>query len=252
MPPASVNNRIGLPFLVLDTVDSTNNYAMGQFHAGLARHGQAYFALHQFAGKGQRGKTWNAAPGENITTSIILIPDFPNKQHPFLLSASVALSCIDLFSQLGVEDVSIKWPNDIYWRDRKAGGILIENVFRSNEWKAAIAGIGLNINQTLFPQQGGVPVSLKQITGKDHEPMALARELCLKLDDRYNQLAEGNDALLLKEYNSLLYQRGKEVRLKKGNIVFETTIENVSLSGDLITRDTLERSFAFGEVEWVL
>ncbi len=113
MPHASVNSRIGLPFLELDKVDSSNNYAMGQWHAGLAKHGQAYFALHQFAGKGQRGKTWNAAPGENITISIILVPNFPNKQYPFLLSAAVSLSCIDLFNSLGVEDLSIKWPNDI-------------------------------------------------------------------------------------------------------------------------------------------
>jgi len=76
LPSASVNSRIGLPFLVLDTIDSTNNYAMGQLHAGLAKHGQTYFAFNQFAGKGQRGKTWNASPGENITMSIVLSPFF--------------------------------------------------------------------------------------------------------------------------------------------------------------------------------
>jgi BirA family biotin operon repressor/biotin-[acetyl-CoA-carboxylase] ligase len=251
LPHASVNSRIGLPFLVLSTVDSTNNYAMGQLHAGLASHGQAYFALHQFAGKGQRGKTWNAAPGENITISIVLHPDFPNNQHPFLLSMVVSLSCIDLYKGFGLSNLSIKWPNDIYWGDRKAGGILIENVFRANEWKAAIVGIGLNINQTLFPQQETLTVSLKQITGQDHDPITLAKQLCLQLEKRYNQLFERKGDSLLMEYNSLLYKKGEVVKLKKGTIVFETTIDNVSVSGDLHTKDAMERNFAFGEVEWL-
>ena len=251
MSHASVNRCIGLPFLVLDKVDSSNNYAMGQWHAGLAKHGQAYFALNQFAGKGQRGKTWNAAPGENITISVVITPEFPNKHQPFLLSAVVSLGCVDFFSIFGVEDVAIKWPNDIYWRDRKAGGILIENVFRSNEWKAAIVGIGLNINQTVFPQQDVPPVSLKQITGTEYDPVALAKELCGKLDARYTQLLEGNADQIMDDYNSLLYQRGKAVKLKKGNIVFTTTIKEVSIQGHLHTRDTHEKSFSFGEVEWM-
>ena len=251
MPHASVNSRIGLPFLVLDKVDSSNNYAMGQYHAGLAKHGQAYFALHQFAGKGQRGKTWNAEPGQNITMSIILEPDFSTRQYPFLLSAAVSLSCIDFLKNLGVEELTIKWPNDVYWRDRKAGGILIENVFRSGDWNAAVVGIGLNINQTKFSPQDIQPVSLKQITGNEHDPIQLARDLCNRLDARYTQLLEENIDNIMQEYNSLLYKRGKEVKLKKGNIVFVTTIEEISRSGELHTRDTIERNFAFGEVEWL-
>ena len=237
--------------MVLDKVDSTNNYAMGQIHAGLATHGQVYFALHQFAGKGQRGKIWNAVPGENITISIILSPDFLNNQHPFLLSAAVALSCIDFFDHLGLSELTIKWPNDIYWRDRKAGGILIENLYRANEWNYAVVGIGLNINQTSFVNLENVPVSLKQITGSDHDTIALAKELCVKLNLRYDQLCKGSGAEMLEEYNSLLYERGKIAKLKKGNIVFETTIDHVSISGELYTRDSMERIFSFGEVEWL-
>ena len=252
LPPTPVKNRIGLPFLVLDKVDSTNNYAMGQLHAGLATHGQVYFALHQFAGKGQRGKTWNAAPGENITISVILNPDFPKNQYPFLLSASVALSCIDLFNELGLDAVSIKWPNDIYWRDRKAGGILIENSYRANEWSYAVVGIGLNINQTLFPDLDVTPVSVKQITGSDSDTIGLAKKLCAMLDSRYVQLFERNQEDIMEEYNSLLFKRGEKVKLKKENILFETIISHVSLSGELHTSDKIERSFGFGEVEWVI
>ena len=82
MPPSSVNSPIGQPFLVLDKVDSTNNYAMGLVHAGLAKHGQACFAHHQFAGKGQRGKEWNSPEGENITMSVVLDAKYPNNIYP--------------------------------------------------------------------------------------------------------------------------------------------------------------------------
>ena len=225
---------------------------MAQYHAGLAKHGQAYFALHQLAGKGQRGRTWNALPHENITISVVIYPDFPNNRYPFLLSAVVSLACIDLLNDLRIPDFTIKWPNDIYWCDRKAGGILIENVYRTNEWKASIVGIGLNINQTEFPTQETIPVSLKQITGTDNDPIELAKLLCLKLNERYNQLLEGDQVAILKEYNSMLFKKGEQVKLKKGNIVFETTIEGVTIMGELQTRDTIDRTFVFGEVEWVL
>jgi len=251
LPPASVNTSIGLPFLVLDTVDSTNNYAMGQVHAGLAKHGQTYFALHQFAGKGQRGKTWNAQPGQNITMSIILTPDFSNNQHSFVISAAVALSCIDLMKDYSIDHMKVKWPNDIYWRDRKTGGILIENVYRANVWKYAVVGIGLNVNQTNFAELQDVATSMKVITGLDHDPIAMSKNLCDKLQARYEQLLNGQQDAIMNDYNELLYKKDEQVRLRKENIVFETTVSHVSRAGQLHTRDVMERSFDFGEVEWL-
>jgi BirA family biotin operon repressor/biotin-[acetyl-CoA-carboxylase] ligase len=246
-----MNTRIGLPFLVLDMVDSTNNYAMAQLHAGLAKHGQAYFARHQFAGKGQRGRTWNANADENITVSIILHATFSNNHYPFLLSASVALSCIDLLNDLHLSETTIKWPNDIYWRDRKTGGILIENIYHGNEWKYAVVGIGLNINQTSFVLDGIKAASIKQITGFNNDPVILAKELCLKLDSRYAQLFTRQPEEIVQEFNMHLYEKGNNVKLKKGSIVFDTRIDGVDLSGRLVTKDSIERIFSVGEVEWV-
>jgi len=243
-----VNSRIGLPFLVLDTVDSTNNYAMGQLHAGLAKHGQTYFAHHQFAGKGQRGKTWNASAGENITISIVIEPVFPNNQFSFLLSASVAIACIDFLKAFNIDELTIKWPNDIYWRDRKTAGILIENIYRANEWKYAVVGIGMNVNQVGF--DGLNAVSMKQITGCHFQPADLAQQLCEYIGIRYQKLFSLSPQEIIEEYNSVLYKRNEAVKLKKEKAVFETTIKQVSISGELYTSDVMARSFAFGEVEW--
>jgi len=226
---------------------------MAQAHAGMASHGTQFFAYDQWAGKGQRGKSWTSVPGENIILSTVLQPVNLPITQPFALSATVALACWDLFSSYaGPEETRIKWPNDLYWRDRKAGGILIENSYLGSRWAWAIAGTGININQTLFPETARNPVSLKQITGRPFDVVGLARELGSWLDRRYDQLMAGGAISLLEEYNSRLFRRGERVRLKKDNAVFETVVTGVASTGLLLTRDTLEREFNFGEVEWVI
>ena len=243
---------IGDAFIELHSVDSTNNYAMAQAVAGVATHGTLYFANEQWAGKGQRGRTWSSNPGENIIVSVVLEPVAMSASRTFDLSAGVALACHDLISRYtGEEDAKIKWPNDLYWNDRKAGGILIENSFRGDRWAHAIVGIGININQTNFPNSAPNPVSLRQITGRSYDTVQLARELATCLDRRYRELEAGS-AGLIAEYNSQLYRLGKEVRLKKDNAAFDTVITGVSAQGRLQTRDVLEREFVFGEVEWVI
>ena len=225
---------------------------MAQAHAGMASHGAQFFAYDQWAGKGQRGKSWASIPGSNIILSTVIEPVNLPISQPFALSIAVALACWDLFSgHAGTEDTRIKWPNDLYWRDRKAGGILIENSFQGSQWIWAIVGTGININQTSFPPEARNPVSLKQITGRTFDAARLARDLGGHMDHRYGQLEDGKAAILLDEYNSLLFRRGEKVRLKKDNAIFETEIRGVDAAGLLYTRDTLDREFNFGEVEWI-
>ncbi len=242
---------IGYPFTELKLIDSTNNYAMGQVHAGLASHGAAFFAHHQTAGKGQRSKSWLTGAGEAIALSIVLEPLFLPPHRQFELSMITSLACMDLLQKYVADDLKIKWPNDLYWRDRKAGGILIENGIQGSDWRFSIAGIGININQESFPEALSNPVSLQQITGKSHEPAILAKQLCDALEVRWQQLKQNQPGPLLNDYNQLLYKKDQPVRLKKDNAVFETTIRSVTLQGELLTTDTLDRNFVFGEVEWL-
>ena len=243
---------IGHAFIELASVDSTNNYAMAQAAAGSAEHGTLYFAHDQWAGKGTRGRTWTSKPGENIILSAVLEPVALVSSQAFALSASVALACHDLFSRYaGSEATRIKWPNDLYWGDRKAGGILIENSFRGDRWAFAVAGIGININQTEFPGAARNPVSLRQITGQSYDAVQLARELGTCLDRRYHELQTGISGLLA-QYNTRLYRLGQEIRLRKDNAAFDTVVTGVSAQGRLLTKDVLEREFSFGEVEWVI
>ena len=243
---------IGNVFTEFKSLDSTNNYATAQAHAGKAFHGNVFFAHEQTAGKGQRGKKWFAAPGENIMLSIVLQPERVPVNEQFLLSACIALGCYDLLNKYLPGEIFIKWPNDLYIRDRKAGGILIENIISGNIWKYAIAGIGININQPKFDKRLPNPVSLKQATGRTFDVIDLAKELCNSIEKRYSKLELGKKDEIVAEYNQHLYKRNEVVRLKKGNEFFETTIKEVSIQGKMITVDKEERSFDFGEVVWVM
>lgn len=245
-------------FTILNEVDSTNNYAMARVHEGLTKHGDAYFTHAQTNGKGQRGKTWQTGKGQNIAVSIILVPDGLQIAQQFRLSVAVSLACFEFFSKYAGDETKIKWPNDIYWRDRKAGGILIENVIGKKDkaakpkWKYAIAGIGININQTSFDKALANPVSLKQITGKDFSPEMLAKELQQLVVEKVNTLSDVSFEKMLKEYNRCLYKLNQPVKLRKGSIVFESVIKSVTDTGKLYTQDVIDNYFDFGDVEWML
>jgi BirA family transcriptional regulator, biotin operon repressor / biotin---[acetyl-CoA-carboxylase] ligase len=239
-------------FKILDTVDSTNNYAMAKVRAGMAKHGMAIFAREQTAGKGQRGKSWYTQPGQNIALSLILNTKILRTDQQFYLSMLVALGVNDFIKEYAGDEAAIKWPNDLYWRDRKAGGILIETVFKGTEWKWAVAGIGININQAHFDKLLPNPVSLSQITGKTYDVIALAKTLHDFVMKRVEGLATLKANTIVQEYNNNLYKLNQIVKLKKANAIFKTTITGVSLSGQLHTTDTMERQFDFGEVKWVL
>jgi BirA family biotin operon repressor/biotin-[acetyl-CoA-carboxylase] ligase len=238
------------PFVILPSVESTNNYAMAQVHAGLASGGNAWFALEQTRGKGQRGKSWKSTKGENITMTTVLEPKTLLLSEQFVLNMAVALACYDLLKSILKDELWIKWPNDIYWNDKKAGGILIENVVHGNTWQHAIVGTGLNINQVNFPEELANPVSLRQVTGKSHDVLALAGELYELIIKRYNSIP-GHKEALYEEYNSVLYKLHENVRLKRNNIVFQARINGVSAQGLLMAQTAFEEEFAVGEVEWL-
>jgi BirA family transcriptional regulator, biotin operon repressor / biotin---[acetyl-CoA-carboxylase] ligase len=255
------------PFIELQSVGSTNNYAREQIHAfgekdlslrqslkkGLELHGLCVFAHDQVAGKGQRGKVWASQKGENIALSIIVKPTALPLSAQFQLSVCAAVAMHEFFIKYAGDETKIKWPNDLYWQDRKAGGILIENVVSAGgQWEWAIVGMGININQTIFPPDLPNPVSLKQIKGKSFKPVELARNLCYIFYEKWNiGVSKGFDKLYT-QYLSLLYKRNERVKLRKENKVFETTIQSVTPTGKLVVKHSIIEEFEFGQVEWVI
>jgi BirA family transcriptional regulator, biotin operon repressor / biotin---[acetyl-CoA-carboxylase] ligase len=261
LPDPPFRQSIGKPFIELQTVDSTNNYALAQIHAGLAQHGLAIFAHEQVAGKGRRGKNWISSKDENIALSIIIKPAPLVVSQQFQLSACMAVAVKDFFCKYAGKETKIKWPNDLYWKDRKAGGILIENIvasrasgpgnYRDSSWKWAVIGIGININQEEFSPGLPNPVSLKKITGKNFDPPDLAKELCSVVDSYFHELITKGFENILSIYLSYFYKKDEKVKLKKNSRVFEAVVRGVSPDGKLIVQHEIEEQLDPGEIEWV-
>ncbi len=238
-------------WIELDTVDSTNNYAMALVHEGLAQHGTVVFAYHQTRGKGQRGKVWETTAGENLSFSVIVQPSFLLATQGFQLLATTAVAVRNQLEKKIGNETKIKWPNDLYWRDRKTGGILIETIFRGTQWQWAIIGIGINVNQTEFTGLQN-PVSIKQITGEDTDIKQLALGIHSNLMLSIEDLQKNGFADFYDQYNRQLYKRHETVRLKKGSRSFETYINSVNEQGQLNTGSDTNEFFDFGEVDWIL
>jgi BirA family biotin operon repressor/biotin-[acetyl-CoA-carboxylase] ligase len=232
----------------LESVDSTNNYAMARIHEGLALDGMVYIAHHQWAGKGQRGKTWVSEPGQNLMMSLVIKPSPLKLTQQFLFSAAIALSILDLVKGFKNKNWKIKWPNDIYWSDRKAGGLLIESVVTGQTWDWAVVGIGMNLNQTSFPVEIPNAVSLNQITGVQYEPVAIARELVPGIREQISILHKTPDQILLR-LNDALYKKDQVITLKKNDELFVSVLKAVDSNGLLITENGIFKS---GEVEWIV
>jgi BirA family biotin operon repressor/biotin-[acetyl-CoA-carboxylase] ligase len=196
----------------------------------------------------------------------------------FQLSALVAVASCELLRKYTDDSVCIKWPNDLYWQDRKAGGILIENIIGerrtdasssrgqvsqnrqvsivndqpNSNWLWAVIGVGINVNQTVFGEGLRNPVSLKQITGNEFSPVVLAKELCVALEDHFRRLSTFGFQAIYSSYLSFLYRKGQSVRLRKGNRAFEAMIKTVSNTGRLVIQHAIEEEFDFGEIDWII
>lgn len=187
MSPATPNVILGAPLIELSTIDSTNIYAMSQIKEGLARSGSCYTADFQTHGKGQHGRVWESSKGQNLLCSYILELKqldldknwAPNDQIGF--SAAIALGARAFFAAFAGEETKIKKPNDIYFRDRKAGGILIENLVRGKEWTWTVIGIGMNINQSSFSSAAVNPISLQEITNQSWDLKTMQQHLSAAL-----------------------------------------------------------------------
>ena len=164
-----MNDKNETPKIIrLVETDSTNNYLREQSAKARLPEGSLVIADFQTAGKGQVGNSWESEAGKNLMFSILLYPDFLPANRQFLISQIASLSVKETLEKY-TDSVTVKWPNDIYWKDRKICGMLIENDLSGQHLYCSVVGIGLNINQEIFRSDAPNPVSLTQITGKTYD-----------------------------------------------------------------------------------
>jgi len=241
----------GYSFHLLAQVNSTNMHAMESLYAGLAVNGDVFFTNFQSQGKGQRGKSWLSEPGDSILMSVVLDSNRLTPSQSFRLSAAMSLAVKDFLQFFTSEEINIKWPNDIYTGDRKAGGILIENIVNNGLLKWSVVGIGINVNQLSFPGQLQQAISLRMLTGKAYDTETLAKQLTGYIDLRWQQLLAGGWTEIITAYNRALYGKGMIKKLRKGAVIIPCKIKSVNNHGLLIAGENDEWHFAHGEVEWL-
>ena len=206
------------------------------------------YAGYQTAGRGQTGNGWESEEGKNLLCSILLPPN----KNLYFLNIAVSVAIIRELEVRGLEvrGLAIKWPNDIYWKDKKLAGILVENAIIGSEVKYSIAGIGLNVNQTVFVSDAPNPVSLKQITGKEYDIDQWMQDLLEAVKAVLNEPEE----VIWSEYKAHLYRREGYWPYEDANGRFEAQIENVLPTGEIVLRDTdnKERIYHFKQIRYVV
>jgi len=236
--------------LKIESCPSTNSYLMEWAEKELLPEGTVVVTNNQTAGKGQRNNVWESQSGKNLTFSVLLHPQFLPLHQFFLLSEIISLGIKDALD-IYTDGISIKWPNDIYYQNKKICGILIENEVTGQRFSQSIIGIGLNINQAEFLSNAPNPVSLKQITGKEFDLNVLLKEIIDNCFSWYEKLRQGQTQEIEEAYFNSLYRNKGFHSYRDESGTFEASIERVGPDGflHLCTKEGNIRKYAFKEVK---
>ena len=242
----------------LNETDSTNRY-LQQLCQETGNNKVEEFttvcADYQTAGKGQRGNSWEAAKGANLLFSFVCYPTFVPIRQQFVLSQLISLGIKETLDEY-CSDISIKWPNDIYWKEKKICGILIENDLQGNSIGRCISGIGLNINQEVFLSDAPNPISLKQITGKHYQRETILEKVMQRIEQSYQKLKEDSAyaSELATRYAASLFRREGLHCYQDKDGLFNARLVRVEADGRFVLMDEVnqERSYLFKEVQYVL
>ena len=240
-----------MTIIKLKTTASTNTYLRQFFEEKNPEELTAIVAEEQTAGRGQQGNHWESETGKNLLCSVLLFPGFLPLTENFLLSECIALS-VKKTLNLYVNGISVKWPNDIYWNEKKIAGILIENEVTGNRYSQSIAGIGININQQQFRTYQPEAISLQQITGRKFDTSQILNELIDNIGSFYEKLKQGDYTSIEKSYHESLFRKSGFHFYSDKNGLFSAKIETVSRDGflHLITDLEEKRSYMFKEVQF--
>lgn len=234
----------------VEETDSTNRYLRdykGDEDKVLVR------ARHQTAGRGQGGNRWEDSAGDNLLFSIRVQPADLSVRHAFVLAMAEALAlkaALDGYA----EDIVLKWPNDVYWHDRKLSGTLIDTSVSKGQIRRMILGTGINVNQKRFCSDAPNPVSLCHIVGHDVDTDDLLRQILDAFDIYYNKVEVGDHGGIIGEYHAALYRRCGFYSYRDAGGGFDARLVRVGSDGRLTLCDTcgVERSYGFKEVEFII
>ena len=231
----------------IDETDSTNSWLQKRLAADERSDANlVIWAEYQTAGRGCGTNQWESERGENLTFSMLIHPKELPATQQFHISMAISLAICEAIGQY-IGDVSIKWPNDIYWRNGKIGGILIENTLKGNIIMESIIGVGLNVNQRVFKSDAPNPVSMWQICEHETDREALLKEIL----EAFERIL---DSKIREQYLSKLYRRKGYHPYADKEGAFMAEIVTVEDDGHLVLHDDngKERRYAFKEVQFII
>lgn len=237
----------------LQETESTNSYLKNLLKQRVLPEGSFVIADFQTVGRGQMGNSWFSSKGDNLLFSLLICPKTVEASEQFIISRIASLAIKNTLDQF-TDDIRIKWPNDIYWQDKKIAGILIENNLQGIAIENSIVGIGVNINQQIFPPDLPNPVSLRQITGIEYDRQYILDIFLREFFLLYREMQNGSITEIEDEYMLDLYRTNDFYWFEDAHGRFRAKIDNVLPSGHLVlkTLDTEEkRTYAFKEVQFV-
>ena len=249
-----MHRELSIHRIHLTETESTNLYvrsAVSDAHAALIT------TDYQTAGRGQRGNTWESEPGKNLLFTLSLPTKGIAASQQFALSELISVALCDILSEY-TEDIRIKWPNDIYYKDHKICGILIEHDLEGTHLTRSLIGVGLNVNQSHFVSDAPNPISLSQILGHEVEREALLGAIIDHFMELYTQYTSPtptlNRATLHECYTRLLYRRGIPAPYTDAQGPFTATLCSVEPDGRLILKDQQDRlrSYLFKEIIYII
>jgi len=248
-----MHKPIGSKTLFLESVDSTNSYLKHELLNNKPEEGFLVCTDEQFSGRGQRTNSWESEAGKNLLLSFVLYPNVLKADKQFALSKAISLAVYDFILQF-TDNVSIKWPNDIYIGDMKVAGVLIENSLKGDTISNSVIGLGININQKKFSKNTPNAISLHIHTGKTYNKSELLVVLTKKLNYWYKQLLGNRIGFIDKQYLSKLFRyRQTHFFIIEGQKK-KAMITGVAPDGKLIieTENGEQKSFAFKEIEYFI
>ncbi len=238
-------------FIYIEKTNSTNDYLKKLSKVEELQNGTVVFTDFQSNGKGQMGNSWQSEKGKNLLFSIYIEPKEIEVLESFIISKIVAISIKKVLDKYA-ENISIKWTNDIYWKNKKMGGILIENSVQKNKITSSVVGIGLNINQKTFDDNLPNPISLFNVTQKKVDKKNLLEQI---IDEIIANFQSYNKDEIDKKYFESLFLKDKKTEFLdvKKQQKFWAVIKNVENSGQLIleTAEKEIRKYFFKEVEFI-
>jgi BirA family biotin operon repressor/biotin-[acetyl-CoA-carboxylase] ligase len=239
-----------------ESIGSTNTYLRDLKGGDPEYDYEVAVADFQTAGRGQKGNTWESEQGKNLLFSILAHPRNIKVQEQFYISEAIALSVSDsVITAIGPEfasGVSVKWSNDVYWKDFKMAGILIENTLQGDRILDTVAGVGLDVNQEVFLSDAPNPISLKNITGRDFDRDAILSDIVQRFIG-YMERTEQERPEVDRLYRERLYRREGYHKFRDENGIFEARIEGIRPDGCLMlqTHSGEHHVYEFKQVQFV-